>query len=131
MDPIGSVFLDSVRFTTDPSVYEPTWPKRHSIHAGLGGGVTIQDFGVTAKDQVLRLQSSGQYLDRATIDALDTRYRTRGAVYTFTDWVGTTATVFMTIFRVIPTRLPDLYEYELELRVVALSQLRGSAYGGS
>jgi hypothetical protein len=131
MDAIGSVFLDGVQFTTDPKVYEPTFPKRVSVHAGLGGAVTVQDFGRYAKDGTLRLQSSGQWLDQATVDAIDARADVKGATYPFKDWVGTEATVFITSFRAIPTYLPDLYEYELELRVLGLTKRRGTAYGGT
>ena len=131
MDAIGSVYLDGVRFTTDPKVYEPEWPKRYSVHAGLGGALTIQDFGRYAKDMVLRLQSSGQWLDKATVNAIDARAGTKGAAYTFQDWVGTVASVFITSFKPTPTHVPDLYEYELELHVLTLTALRGSAYGGT
>lgn len=129
---IGQVFLDGIQFTTDPRTYEPVWPKRQSIHGGLQGAVTVQDFGVFAKDQRLRLESGGQWLTRTVVDALDARFQTRGAAYPFKDWVGTEATVFIVAFDPIDARLGgDLYEYRMELRVLALTKVRGVAYVGS
>jgi hypothetical protein len=131
MNAIGQVYLDGLRFTTDPKVYEASWPKRHSIHEGLAGSVTIQDFGVRAKDLAFRLGSDGQYLDLALVDQLDARFRTLGATYVFKDWRETEATVFITRFAPRETFLPDLYEYEMELRALALTKLRGVAYSGT
>ncbi len=130
LDAISDVFLDGIQFTTDPKIYERQWPKRSSAHVVIGG-VTIQDFGRKAKDMVLRLESGGQFITRELVDALDTRAAVLGATYSFKDWNGTEATVFISEFTPTDTFYPDLFEYSLTLRVVTLTKLRGVTYVGS
>jgi len=131
MTPISSVFLGSapVQFTTDPKTYDTSWAKRSSVHRTIGG-VTIQDFGLKAKDITLRLESQGQFLDQETVDAIQALYAVRGAAYAFVDYRGTEATVFITLFEPEPTFIPGFFEYTMELQVVALTKLRGIAYNG-
>jgi hypothetical protein len=124
---LSAVYLDGVQFTTDPKVYTRNWVKRTSTHATIGG-VTIQDFGLKMKDQTLQLESDGNYMTQAVVNAIDTKYRALGLAYSFSDWNGTAATVFITEFTPVETFYPDLYEYSLSLRVVTLTMLRGVAY---
>ena len=129
----GTVYLDGLRFTTDPAVYEPlNWPKRFSVHEGLEGSVTIQDFGVTMKDNVVRLQSGDrQYMEQSLAEALHTRFRTKGVTYTLTDWVGNQLTVFILSFTPKPTFIGTLWTYSMELRVLGITKLFGATYTGS
>jgi hypothetical protein len=129
LEPISDVYLDGIRLTTDPRVYTRQWPKRGSAHAVIGG-VTLQDFGRKAKDFQLRLESSGNFLTRDVVDALDARFGALGTTYAFKDWNGTEAVVKIIDFTPVDTFLPDLFEYALTLRVVSLTKLRGVAYGG-
>lgn len=129
LDPIGSLFLDGVQFTTDPATYQRQWPKRITKVDHIGGN-TVLDFGRKAKDLVLTLQSGTQYLARDVVDALETRAGTLGAGYPFVDWEGTEATVVIAVFD--PQEdLPGLYEYAMTLWVRTLAKLRGVAYGGA
>lgn len=129
IEPIGSLVLDGVQFTTDPKTYERQWPKRITKVDHIGGN-TVLDFGRTAKDMTLRLESGGQYLDRSVVDALETRAGTLGGGYTFVDWEGTEATVVISAFDA-QEALPGLYDYSMTLWVRALAKLRGVAYGGA
>lgn len=129
LDPIGSLFLDGVQFTTDPTTYQRQWPKRITKVDVIGGN-TVLDFGRKAKDIELMLQSGGQYLSREVVDALETRAGALGAGYPFVDWEGTEATVVIAAFDP-QEALPGLYEYTMALWVRALAKLRGVAYGGA
>ncbi len=129
----GTVYLDGNRFTTDPQVYKPTvWAKRHSVHPGLEGALTIQDFGTFAKDNTLQLGSGGAgYIEKSLVDALHALYRARGATYTLTDWAGNEFTVFIRNFQADPTFIGTLWTYTMELHVLAIAKLFGVTYSGS
>ena len=129
----GTVYLGGVRFTTDPVPYEAyEWPKRMSEHPVLGGSVILQDFGTHAKDLTITLGSGqNQVLEKSVVLALDGMYRTRGATYQLTDWLGNDMTVFIVAFKPTGTFLGTLFTYTLTLRVRAIAALLGSAYTGS
>lgn len=137
--PRGHVYLDTLQFTADPEDYARQWARRATVLPGIGGAVTIQDFGRFAKDLVLLLRSGPrQLMDHTLVTALDARAGTRGAVYAYRDWAGLEATVFIVEFRPTATFLPDLevplgclYTWELTLQVTTLSKLYGAAYAGS
>jgi hypothetical protein len=137
----GGIFLDGVQFTTDPSIYEPAnWEKRYSVTPAIGGKRTVQDFGVFMRDNTLRLGSGGvNVLNEATVVALHTRFRTRGVMYTFTDFVSNSFGVFIKTFVPIPVKkgrdqqgnVSTVYVYTMELQVLQITQLFGVAYTGS
>src|SRR5215510_1723554 len=138
---VGGVFLDGVQFTTDPLTYEPmNWEKRYSVTPAIGGKVTIQDFGTFMKDNTVRL-GSGQtnVLNESTVIALHTRFRTRGMLYTFTDWLGNSFGVFIKMFVPFPVKkgrdpagvVSTVYSYSMELHVLQITSLLGVAYTGS
>ncbi len=129
----GTVYLGGLRFTTDPQTYAPlTWRKRQSVHPGLDGAMTIQDFGVHAKDNTVRLASgSAGYLERSLVVSLHALYRTKGATYTLTDWAGNEFTVFIRDFQADPTFIGTLWTYTMELHVLAIAKLFGVTYSGS
>lgn len=130
--PRGRIILDGVTFTCDPETYESmNWDKRHSIHPTIGGGVTIQDFGVFAKDNTLRLASGRYLLDTYVADQLHTRYRTVTATYTFSDWMNNQFLVFISRYRTWPNFVGPLWFYEMDLQVISITQLFGQAYSGS
>ncbi len=141
LGPFGGVVFDGVQFNTDPSVYEPlNWAKRFSVTQAIGGKVVIQDFGTFMKDNTLRLGSgSNNPLDDAVVQALHSRFRTRGVAFTLTDWLGNQFTVFMKVFVPIPLKkgidragnASSLYTYTLELQVTQIVNLFGVAYTGS
>lgn len=117
-------------FTTDPEPYEPyRWPKRVSVHRGLQGAITIQDFGVFAKDR--QLQLSHDVMDDEVIKTLDGYFRTKGATFRFTDWLGNDFTVFILSFTHVPHGRLAISSYELALHVLGITQLFGSPYTGS
>jgi hypothetical protein len=127
----GKITLASIQLTTDPATYEAhVWPKRFSKHPGIGGSVTIQDFGHYAKDLVLRLSSGNQFLTYATVQAISAAHRTKGATYTLTDWLGNEFTVFISSFNPKVTFIDDLHTYEMELHVTAITKLFGASYSG-
>lgn len=137
IDPaLGHVILDGVTFSTDPATYEPlNWRKRASVIRGLGGAVTIQDFGTYAKDNTLRLESGEQYVDQAFVTAMHTKFRARGATYTLTDWLANEFVVFITEFVPKPTFIGAgadlLYTYSMSLQVVTMPSLFSTTYTGS
>ena len=136
----GGVFLDSVQFNTDPNPYENlNWKKRISKHPTIGDRQVIQDFGVYMVDNVLRLGSGDkQVLDSVKVIALHTRYRTRGAVYSFSDYLGNVFSVVIMDFVPIIFRrgvdqagvVTDLYRYTMELQTVTITTLFGQPYTG-
>lgn len=132
LDAIGHVTLGGTTFSTDPQVYEPAnWEKRASVSLGIGGSVTIQDFGTFQKDNTLRLASGAAgFLDLDTVKSLHTKYRTKGAAYALTDWLGNEFTVFILDFKPVPTFIGDLHTYEMSLQVTAISKLFGETYTG-
>jgi hypothetical protein len=101
----GGVSINGIQFSTDPDPYEHLiWPKRHSVHKTIGGGQIIQDFGMFATDNSMKLGSGNQnYMDGVTMQAIDAIYRTRGITYTLLDYLGNNFEVFITSF--IPTIL--------------------------
>ena len=127
----GKITIGSTQLTTDPETYEALWPKRWSKHRGIGGSVTIQDFGHVSKDLVLRLSSGKQFLTYATVQAISAAHRTKGATYALTDWLGNEVTVFIGSFSPKVTFIDDLHTYEMELHVTAITKLFGASYGGS
>jgi len=130
--PVGGIYLDNVRFTTDPETYEPlTWQKRFSINEAIGGRVTIQDFGVYAKDNTIKIASgNAQFLDQATVIAFHAKWRTRGATFQLQDWMSNIFTVFLMTFPPINFR-PNIYRYTMDCKVVAITQLWGVTYTGT
>jgi hypothetical protein len=129
--PIGGIFIGGIRLSTDPDTYEHTnWPKRHSMHPSLGGGLTIQDFGTFKRDNELKLVgANGQFLDTATVQSLHTLYRTRGVSHAYTDFLGNAFTVFIVDFRPVIFR-PGLYHWSMDLRCLNITTLFGQAYTG-
>ena len=129
----GTVYLGGVQFTTDPAPYEAyQWPKRMSEHPVIGGSVIIQDFGVFQKDLTIALGSGAtQFLEKSVIVSLDTMFRTKGATYTLTDWLGNEMTVYVAAFQPTATFLGTLYTYTMTLRVRTITKLFGSTYSGT
>lgn len=130
--PVGGIYLDNVRFTTDPETYEPlTWEKRYSIHQGIGGRVTIQDFGVYAKDcKIIMASGNARFLDELSVIAFHTKWRTRGATFELRDWMANNFTVFLMTFPPINFK-PNMYRYKLEAQVVAINTLWNTTYTGT
>ena len=129
---IGNVSLDGVTFSTDPKTYEPlNWRKRANVRRGLGGAVTIQDFGTFAKDNTLNLESGGQFVDQDFITSMHAKFRARGATYTLLDWLGNEFVVFITEFIPIPTFNGDLWNYRMTLQVLSIPSLFSTTYTGS
>jgi hypothetical protein len=139
----GGLTLDGVQFNTDPATYQPTnWEKRYSIFPAIGGALTIQDFGVFKKDDTLRLESGDRNpLEESVVVSLHTRFRTRGAAYTLTDWLGNAFLVFIEKFVPVPLKQGRdgsvvgggtirLYSYSMDLRVLDITTLFGSAFTG-
>src|SRR3972149_3937496 len=132
--PFGTVFLDGVQFSTNPIPYEPmNWKKRYSILPAIGGKVTTQDLVTFQPDNTVRLESGpNQFLDKATEQALHTRFRTRGASYVLTDWLGNNFTVFIKSFVPVPFLsgadaagvAVELYTYRMELQVITIATLQ-------
>src|SRR5713101_4853784 len=116
----GELMIANVRFRTDPREYTPlTWPRRHSVHPVIGGGVMIQDFGVHPKDIKLTLKSGQEWkLDKDTVAALHRLFRAPNPTYTLSDWLDNEFTVFMARYDPLPSE-PHLFTYELDLHVVA------------
>jgi hypothetical protein len=129
----GTVYLGGERFTTDPQVYEPLqWPKRATVHPGLQGALTVQDFGTYAKDNSIHLASgSSGYMEQSVVAAIHTKYRIPGASYTLTDWMGNEFTVFILEFTATPTFIGTLCTYSITLQVLGITKLFGSSYTGS
>lgn len=142
---VGGIIIDdtpnAVTFNTDPNPYEhQQWEKRHSVHKTIGGGQVIQDFGVWATDNIVKLESGqGQFIDEVVRAALNTRWMTRGATYRFRDYLGNDFTVFIktfmpTIFKMgagVNLAATQLYHYRMELQVVSIQKLYGVTYTGN
>lgn len=142
---VGGIILDdtpnAVTFNTDPNPYEhQQWEKRHSVHKTIGGGQVIQDFGVFATDNIVKLESGqGQFIDEVVRAALNTRWMTRGATYRFRDYLGNDFTVFIktfmpTIFKMgagVNLAATQIYHYRMELQVVSIQKLYGVTYTGT
>lgn len=138
--PFGAVVLGGTTFSTDPEPYEPlNWTKRHSVHMGIGGALTIQDFGMTMKDNTLKLGSGRErFLEESIMLALLTKYQTKGATYTLTDWLQNSFTVFIKDFKPVPFKKGgdtngatiSLWMYTMDLHVLSISQICGVTYTG-
>jgi len=140
----GGITIDGVQLNTDPATYEPAnWEKRHSETMAIGGARTIQDFGTFMRDNGVRLQSGDSNpLEESVMVALHTRFRTKGATYTFTDWLGNVFTVFILEYMPVPLKKGrdgsvagggtlSLYTYTMELRVLVITNFFGTPYTGS
>lgn len=129
----GLISIGGVQLTTDPETYEAfNWPKRWSKHPGIAGATVIQDFGRFARDLVLRLVSGrSQFLHEDVVKAIQTAHGTKGALYALTDWMGNEFDVYIADFTPVPSGLPELYTYTLELHVWTITKLFGTSYGGS
>lgn len=101
----GGVSINGIQFSTDPELYEHlNWAKRYSTHKTIGGGQIIQDFGIFATDNVMKLGSGSQnYMDGVTVLAIEALYRTRGTTYRLIDYLGNDFTIYITNF--VPTIL--------------------------
>lgn len=127
-----------VVFTADPTTLEITQPKRQSVHRGVGGVVTIQDFGRRIADATVRLE--GEILDDEVVRSLLTFYELQGAKLHYTDWVVNDFTVFFSAFGPVPypwrVQAPTggtfggASRYRLELQVISASMLWNQSYGG-
>lgn len=128
----GRVFIDGIQFTTDPEPYQPfEWEKRISIHKVIGGAVVIQDFGLFAADNMIKLSSGQRFLlDTFILDSLRGMYATGGS-HTLTDWAGNSFTVFISRFRFWPNIVGPLYFYEMDCQVLTITQINSAAYSGS
>jgi hypothetical protein len=129
----GRVILNGITFATDPRTYRPlNWEKRYSVFKGVGGTVTIQDFGIYKKDDVITLNSGGDQgvLDGEAARQFHAMWRVKAATYNFYDWLGNNFTVFMSKFVAWPLIVVNdpLYEYDMELQVTAINTLFGYAY---
>ena len=120
----SEVALGDVLFRVDHREYAPlTWPRRHSVHPVIGGGVTIQDFGVHPKDVKLVLTSGYQQpMATSTVARLHELFRARNSQYTFSDWLDNEFTVFFARFDPRPLE-PDKFTCEIELQVTAVHKL--------
>jgi hypothetical protein len=119
-----------IQFTADPTNYSPwAWQKRQSVHQHVGGGITIQDFGTTMKDQVIEIRGElEQFMENAVVAQIHALFRAKGAVYRLTDWLGNDLTVFLEEFQPVPhPQLPGC-TYTLRCRIMGIAQLFGSAY---
>jgi len=130
--PLGGVYLDNVRFTTNPKTYKPVqWKKRYSIQDAIGGKVTIQDFGTFAKDcEVVLASEDKQFLDEPTTITIHEKFRIRGATFELRDWMLNNFTIFMMEFEPINFR-PNIYLYNAKFKVVAINTLWGVTYVGT
>jgi hypothetical protein len=143
LPPTGSIFLDGVQFTFDPTTYRPLdWPKRFSVHPIISNPgdpvrTVIQEFGVTQGDLPLKLTGQNPLSDDV-VRAFLTRYRapTPNGGYVVTDWLDDQFNVFIERFFPVPLKtgrdaegaLLTLYTYELDLRVLTITKLLGQAY---
>jgi hypothetical protein len=131
-------FPDGAQFTNDPRI-ERSWPPRQTVLPGIGGTVTIQDFGRHAKDMRLTLSSAAPPGNQNWIDGkfkayLDGLAAVRGAVYDYVDYTGVDAVVKILDFVPAATFHGNvtarLWEYTLELIVITLNELDGETYTG-
>lgn len=128
----GRVYIDGIQFTTDPEPYQPfEWEKRTSIHKVIGGKVVIQDFGLFAADNMLKLGSGSRYLiDTFVIDSIQAMYATGGS-HTLTDWMGNAFTIFINRFRVWPNIVGPLYFYEMDCQTLTITAINSASYSGA
>jgi len=121
-----------VYFTADPRSYRPwQWKKRASFHPGIQGSMTIQDFGVVSKDLVIEIESpEDAFLEASVVKQLHEMYRTKGAVYRLTDWVGNDFTVWLEDFQPEANENLPGYRYSMRLKVQSITTLFGAPYTG-
>jgi hypothetical protein len=88
------------------------------------------------KDNKLKL-ASGEYgvLDEVTMAGLHSRFRSRGVIFPMTDWLGNSFDVFIEMFRPWPrikgggpNGVVSLWDYEMELHVLTINTLVGTAF---
>lgn len=131
---MGKVFLDGVRFTTDPQISR-AWPPRRSKLMGIGGSTTQQDFGRFAKDLRLTLTSQNNYVNQAFVQAIEQRMLVRLAAYPYIDYTGIEADVVIVDFVPQPTFIKDgqgvLFTYSMTLDVLTLRKLNFATYTGA
>ena len=70
-------------------------------------------------------------MEQSVVNSIDTMHATKGATYTLTDWLGNEFTVWVRDWKPVPTHLPGLWTYDLVLRVVSITHLRGTDYSGT
>ncbi len=134
---IGRIVLDGVTFDTDPQTYEPlNWRKRQTVLRGISGSVTIQDFGTFKKDNTIRLVSGATgFLNQSTVATFHTKFRTKAATFTLTDWLDNEFSVFIMDFRPVATFIglddsDNLFTYSMDLQVLDIVKLFGAAFAG-
>ncbi len=132
--PFGRVSIGptgtQVQLTADPSSYSPwAWKKRHSVHMGIGGSLTVQDFGITMKDQVIEIRGElEQFMENSVVASVFALFRVKGAVYLLTDWLDNEFTVYIEEFGPVPNRHVSGSTYLLKCRILGCAKLFGSAY---
>jgi hypothetical protein len=130
---LGGIVLAGLTLTTDPQKYKaPRMPGRGTVLPGIQGTVTIQDFPRVAKGSSFVLQGAGgQGLDQDTVNAIDALKDEAGAIWSYSDWLGNVATVWIEDFDPELNAPWQLYDYTLTLRIVSLTLRRGVAYVGA
>lgn len=116
----------------DISGYETEWKPRKRVIQGLGGASVTQDFGRYAKDLEFTIRSAGTagYITSTQLLTLDQIMGVRGALPTYADSLGTSATI--TILEFPRTReRADFFSYQMRVKVQTLTYYLGSSYGGS
>ncbi len=132
--PFGRVSLgptgSQIQFTADPSSYSPwVWKKRQSVHMGIDGSVTVQDFGMTMKDQVIEIKGElQQFMENSVVAQVFGLFKAKGAVYKLTDWLDNEFTVYIEDFDPVPNRHVPGSTYTLKCRILGCAKLFGSAY---
>lgn len=119
-------------FTADPTTYKPWgWKKRMSKHPTIGGGITIQDFGVTMKDTVIEIDAQlEQFMENSVAADVHALFRAKGAVYHLYDWLGNSFTVFMDEFTPVPHMQLIGSTYSMKLTILGVNTLFGETYTG-
>lgn len=129
---ITSSSSDAVVLCADIGGYGVTWPARKRVFQGIGGSVTVQDFGRYQADLRWSARSAGTagYIASSDVVLLDRILGTRGALPTYTDSLGSSGTVTLLDFQ--PTReRADLFSWSLTVQAATLNYFLGSTYGGA
>jgi hypothetical protein len=124
---MSDVTLGGVTFDFDPATTRRQRPLLGSVHVGLGGAVTVQDFGRQIEGTSIELESGTQYMTRETVAAIDALLADQGQTYQFLDWEGNRFEVWIEEWEPSPA-FADLYTYRLRLRVLDVTLLHGTAY---